>query len=43
LLASINQALTSVGVTSYWEIAIQRTVILLAVLADGLRSRRPPR
>ena len=40
LLAVINPALTYLRVDAYWEKAIQGTVILLAVLADGLRNRR---
>ena len=40
LLASINPALTHLRVEAYWEKAIQGTVILLAVVADGLRSRK---
>jgi rhamnose transport system permease protein len=40
LLASINPALTYLGVSAFWEKAIQGAIILLAVVADGLRSRR---
>ncbi|MEO6567421.1 MAG: ABC transporter permease [Opitutaceae bacterium] len=40
LLSSINPALTYLGVSAFWEKAIQGTIILLAVDADGLRSRR---
>lgn len=40
LLATINPALTYLHVEAYWERAIQGGVILLAVVADGLRSRR---
>jgi rhamnose transport system permease protein len=40
LLATINPALTYLRVEAYWEKAIQGIVILLAVMADGLRSRR---
>jgi ribose/xylose/arabinose/galactoside ABC-type transport system permease subunit len=40
LLANINPALTHFHVQAYWEKAIQGFVILLAVMADGLRSRR---
>jgi rhamnose transport system permease protein len=40
LLATINPALTYLGVKAYWEKAIQGAVILLAVLADGIRTRR---
>ncbi|MDR3404026.1 MAG: ABC transporter permease [Chthoniobacter sp.] len=41
LLACINPALTYLHVESYWEKAIQGAVILLAVVFDGLRNRRP--
>ncbi len=40
LLATINPALTFLHVEAYWEKAIQGLVILLAVVADGLRSKR---
>jgi rhamnose transport system permease protein len=40
LLATVNPALTYLHVEAYWERAIQGGVILLAVVADGLRSRR---
>jgi len=40
LLACISPALTYLGVEAYWEKAIQGSIILLAVVADGLRSRR---
>ena len=40
LLATVNPALTYLHVEAYWEKAIQGLVILLAVVADGLRSRR---
>lgn len=40
LLATINPALTYLHVEAYWEKAIQGLVILLAVIADGIRSRR---
>ena len=40
LLASINPALTYLGVSAFWEKAIQGTIILLAVMADGLRTRK---
>ena len=40
LLACISPALTHLHVEPYWERAIQGAVILLAVVADGLRSRR---
>ncbi len=40
LLACINPALIHLRVEAYWEKAIQGAIILLAVLADGLRQRR---
>jgi rhamnose transport system permease protein len=40
LLATINPALTFLHVEAYWEKAIQGLVILLAVIADGIRNRR---
>jgi len=40
LLANVNPALTHFHVHAYWEKAIQGLVILLAVMADGLRNRR---
>jgi rhamnose transport system permease protein len=40
LLANVNPALTHFHVQAYWEKAIQGLVILLAVVADGVRSRR---
>jgi rhamnose transport system permease protein len=40
LLACINPALTYLHVEAYWEKAIQGAIILLAVVFDGLRSRR---
>ncbi len=40
LLATINPALTYLHVEAYWERAIQGAVILLAVVADGVRARR---
>ena len=40
LLANVNPALTHFHVQAYWEKAIQGFVILLAVVADGLRGRR---
>lgn len=39
LLANVNPALTHFHVQAYWEKAIQGFVILLAVMADGLRNR----
>jgi rhamnose transport system permease protein len=41
LLACVAPALTHLHVQAYWEKAIQGAIILLAVVADGLRSRRP--
>ena len=40
LLASISPALTHLRVEAYWEKAIQGAIILLAVVADGLRTRK---
>ncbi len=40
LLACISPALTHLHIEAYWEKAIQGAIILLAVVADGLRSRR---
>ncbi len=40
LLACVAPALTHLHVEAYWEKAIQGTIILLAVVADGLRSRK---
>jgi rhamnose transport system permease protein len=40
LLATINPALTYLRVDAFWEKAIQGGVILLAVVADGIRNRR---
>jgi rhamnose transport system permease protein len=40
LLACISPALTYLHVQAYWEKAIQGAVILLAVMAEGLRNRR---
>jgi rhamnose transport system permease protein len=40
LLANVNPALTHFHVQAYWEKAIQGFVILFAVMADALRSRR---
>ena len=39
LLANVNPALTHFHVQAYWEKAIQGFVILLTVIADGMRSR----
>jgi rhamnose transport system permease protein len=43
LLACINPALTYMHVEAYWEKAIQGAIILLAVVADGVRNRRQTR
>jgi rhamnose transport system permease protein len=40
LMACINPALTHLHVEAYWEKAIQGAIILLAVVADGVRSRK---
>lgn len=40
LLANVNPALTLFRMDAYWEKAIQGLVILLAVVADGVRSRK---
>lgn len=40
LLACVNPALTHLRVEAYWEKAIQGAIILLAVVADGLRTRK---
>jgi rhamnose transport system permease protein len=40
LLACISPALTHLRVDAYWEKAIQGAIILLAVVADGLRNRK---
>jgi rhamnose transport system permease protein len=40
LLACVSPALTHLHVEPYWEKAIQGVIILLAVVADGVRSRR---
>ncbi len=40
LLACIGPALTHLHVEAYWEKAIQGAIILLAVVADGVRTRR---
>jgi ribose/xylose/arabinose/galactoside ABC-type transport system permease subunit len=37
LLAAIGPALTYLGVSAYWERAVQGAIILAAVAADGLR------
>ncbi len=40
LLACVSPALTHLHVEAYWEKAIQGAIILLAVVADGVRQRR---
>jgi rhamnose transport system permease protein len=40
LLACISPALTHLHIEAYWEKAIQGAIILLAVVADGLRNRK---
>jgi len=40
LLACVAPALTHLHVEAYWEKAIQGAIILLAVVADGVRSRK---
>jgi rhamnose transport system permease protein len=40
LLACVSPALTHLHLEAYWERAIQGAVILLAVLADGIRRRK---
>jgi rhamnose transport system permease protein len=39
LLACVGPALTFAGVKPYWEKAIQGAIILLSVVADGVRGR----
>jgi rhamnose transport system permease protein len=41
LLAAIGPALVYIGVSPYWERAIQGAIILTAVAIDALRARRP--
>jgi len=40
LLSCVAPALTHLHIEAYWEKAIQGAIILLAVVADGVRSRR---
>lgn len=40
LLACVAPALTHLHIEAYWEKAIQGAIILLAVVADGLRQRK---
>src|SRR5262249_4022231 len=39
LLSAIGPALTFLGVSAYWERAIQGGIILLAVILEALRAR----
>jgi rhamnose transport system permease protein len=39
LLMTVSPALTHLHIEAYWEKAIQGAIILLAVVADGLRNR----
>jgi len=43
LLGCINPALIYLHIEAYWEKAIQGAIILLAVIADGLRTRHESR
>jgi rhamnose transport system permease protein len=43
LLACVAPALTHLRIEAYWEKAIQGAIILLAVVADGVRSRKARR
>ena len=43
LLGCISPALIYLHIEAYWERAIQGAIILLAVVADGLRTRRESR
>ncbi|MDO8544348.1 MAG: ABC transporter permease [Opitutaceae bacterium] len=43
LLACVSPALTHLHVEAYWEKAIQGAIILLAVVADGVRTRKTDR
>ncbi len=43
LLACVSPALTHLRIEAYWEKAIQGAIILLAVVADGLRQTREKR
>jgi rhamnose transport system permease protein len=40
LLVCISPALTHLHIEAYWEKAIQGVIILLAVVAEGLRSKK---
>jgi rhamnose transport system permease protein len=39
LLGAIGPALTFLGISAYWERAVQGAIILAAVMIDGLRAR----
>ena len=39
LLGAIGPALTFLGISAYWERAVQGAIILAAVIIDGLRAR----
>jgi rhamnose transport system permease protein len=39
LIGAVGPALTFVGVTAYWERAIQGGIILMAVMLDATRQR----
>src|SRR4029079_16601829 len=41
LLGAIGPALTFLGVSAYWERALQGAIILAAVAIDAVRERRP--
>lgn len=43
LLACVSPALTHLRIEAYWEKAIQGAIILLAVVADGVRQQRAER
>lgn len=43
LLACVSPALTHLHIEAYWEKAIQGAIILLAVVADGVRQRQENR
>jgi rhamnose transport system permease protein len=40
LLGALGPALTFMGVSAYWERAVQGVIILIAVAAEALRPRR---
>jgi rhamnose transport system permease protein len=43
LLACVSPALTHLHVEAYWTRAIEGSIILLAVVADGIRQRKQNR